>query len=128
MSHFAKVQNGIVVAVIVAEQEFIGSGAVGDPADWLQTSYNTAGGLHRGPDGEPDGGVALRKNYAGVGFTYDAERDAFIPPKPFASWVLDEQTCLWNPPLAMPLDGKPYHWDELTGGWVELTPPPGETA
>jgi hypothetical protein len=76
MSHFAKVENGIVIQVIVAEQNFINTGAVGDPATWIQTSYNTHGGSH--PQDKP-----LRKNYAGVGYTYDLERDAFIPPKPF---------------------------------------------
>ena len=91
MSHFAKVVNGKVTQVIVAEQDFINSGAVGDPSLWVQTSYNTHGGLH--PEGRP-----LRKNYAGIGFTYDAQRDAFIPPKPETDGRLfefDENTCLW---------------------------------
>ena len=92
MSHFAKVENGIVTQVIVAEQDFINSGAVGNPSDWVQTSYNTYGGVHR------NGGVALRKNYAGVGYTYDATRDAFIPPKPADNATLNEDTCLWEVP------------------------------
>ena len=114
MSHFAKVENGIVTQVIVAEQDFINSGAVGDPALWVQTSYNTRGGAHS------SGGTPLRKNYAGIGYAYDATRDAFIPPKPFASWLLNEDTCLWDAPVAMPTDGKRYTWDEETTSWVEV--------
>lgn len=117
MSHFAKVQNGIVTQVIVAEQDVIDSGMFG--AGWVQTSYNTRGGQH--PEGRP-----LRKNYAGVGFTYDAQRDAFIPPKPYASWTLNEQTCLWSCPVAYPTDGAIYVWDEAVTKWVlpeNLTPP-----
>lgn len=113
MAHFAHVTNGIVDQVIVAEQDFIDSGAVGNPSEWIQTSYNTHGGQH--PEGRP-----LRKNYAGVGYTYDAVKDAFIPPKPFASWTLDDDTCLWNAPVAMPTDGKPYVWDEDTTSWKEV--------
>ena len=92
MSHFAQVENGIVTHVIVAEQDFIDSGAVGDPATWIQTSYNTYAGQH--PEGRP-----LRKNYAGIGYTYDSVRDAFIAPKPAdtdtATYILDEVTCTW---------------------------------
>ncbi|NBO27127.1 MAG: hypothetical protein EBU96_10145 [Actinobacteria bacterium] len=114
MSHFAKIENGIVTQVIVAEEDFIATGALGDPANWIQTSYNTLGGEH--PEGRP-----LRKNYAGIGYTYDATRDAFIPPQPFASWLLNEDTCLWNAPVAMPQDGKLYNWDEASTAWVEIT-------
>jgi hypothetical protein len=89
MAHFAQVENGIVVQVIVAEQDVIDSGLFG--GGWVQTSYNTHGGQH--PEGRP-----LRKNYAGIGYTYDAERDAFIPPKPEGDWVLNEETCLWEEP------------------------------
>lgn len=89
MSHFAKIENNIVVEVIVAEQEFINTGLLGDPAQWVQTSYNTYGGQHR------LGGTPLRKNYASVGYTYDSERDAFIPPKPGDNYILNEDTCLW---------------------------------
>lgn len=120
MSHFAYVQNGIVHQVIVAEQDFINSGAVGLANEWVQTSYNTHGGVHYGADGQPDGGVALRKNYAGIGYTYDKHRDAFIPPQPYFSWVLNEDACLWEPPVAMPDDGKIYQWDEATTSWVEV--------
>jgi hypothetical protein len=88
---------------------------------YKQTSYNTRGGVHYDPEtGEPseDQTKALRKNYAGIGFTYDEARDAFIPPKPFESWVLDEDTCLWEAPVAYPEDGEDYTWDEESGAWV----------
>jgi hypothetical protein len=119
MSHFAEIDdNNIVTRVIVAEQDFIDTGAVGDPSKWIQTSYNTRGGVHYGQDGNPDGGEALRKNYAGIGYTYDAGRDAFIPPKPFDSWTLDEETCYWNPPTPMPNDiTKIWTWNETTQSW-----------
>lgn len=114
MSHFAKVENGIVTQVIVAEQDVIDSGLFGDPASWVQTSYNTRGGVH------VNGGTPLRKNYAGVGYHYDSYRDAFIPQRPFKSWSLNEQTCLWEPPVPMPTDGKTYRWDEVTTSWMEV--------
>jgi len=113
MSHFAKVENGIVVQVIVAEEDFIATGALGDPANWIQTSYNTHGGKH--PEDRP-----LRKNYAGLGYAYDEQRDAFIPPQPFASWLLNEDTCLWDAPVAMPTDDKKYAWDEESVSWKEV--------
>ena len=124
MAHFAKVENGIVTQVIVAEQDFINTGAVGDPSSWVQTSYNTRGGVHYGADGQPDGGVALRKNYAGIGYTYDSERDAFYAPKPYTSWVLNETTCYWEAPTAMPDDGKRYTWNEETTSWDEVVDTP----
>jgi len=114
MAHFAKVENGIVTQVIVIDQETLNSGNWGDPSSWVQTSYNTHGGQH--PEGRP-----LRKNYAGIGYTYDTGRDAFIPPKPFASWVLNETTCQWDAPVAMPTDNKMYTWNEATTSWVEVT-------
>ena len=123
MGHFAKVLDGVVVDVIVAEPEFFETFVDTSPGAWLQTSYNTRAGVHYGADGQPDSGVALRKNYAGIGYSYDAGRDAFIPPKPFASWVLNEETCLYDPPVAMPTDGKMYNWDEETTSWVEFTLP-----
>jgi hypothetical protein len=113
MSHFAKVQDGKVVQVIVAEPEFFQTFVDTSPGEWIQTSYNTHGGQH--PEDRP-----LRKNYAGIGYTYDRERDAFIPPKPFASWVLNEDTCLWDAPVAMPDDGGAYQWDESTTSWVAV--------
>ena len=125
MAHFAQIDSDkIVTRVIVAEQDFINSGAVGDPNSWVQTSYNTRGGVHYGNDGQPDGGHALRKNYAGPGFTYDSERDAFIPPKPYASWTLDEATCWWQAPVVYPTDGQIYQWDEDAQNWAVLLPPP----
>ena len=112
MGHFAKVNNGVVEQVIVAEQEFFDTYVDSSPGTWLQTSYNTSGGKH--PEGRP-----LRKNHAGIGYTYDPARDAFIPPQPYASWTLDEETCLWQSPVAMPTDGKAYVWDEETLQWAE---------
>ena len=111
MSHFAKVENGIVTQVIVAEQDAIDSGLFG--TGWVQTSYNTRGGQH--PEGRP-----LRKNYAGIGYTYDNQRDAFIAPKPYPSWVLNEQTCLWSSPVPYPTDDKNYIWNEETMTWVQI--------
>ena len=92
------------------------------PGEWIQTSYNTRGGVHY-TEGEPsaDQTKALRKNYAGIGFAYDKQRDAFIPPKPFASWTLNEQTCLWDAPTPYPTDGKHYVWTEATTSWTEIT-------
>lgn len=116
MSHFAKVIDGIVTEVLVIDQDVIDTGAFGDPALFVQTSYNTHGGQH--PEGRP-----LRKNYAGIGYTYDAERDAFYAPQPFPSWALNEDTCLWDAPVAQPDDGKPYIWDEENLAWVEITLP-----
>jgi hypothetical protein len=113
MAHFAKVNNGIVEQVIVAEPEFFNTFVDSSPGQWIQTSYNTHGGVHT------LGGTPLRKNYAGIGYSYDAQRDAFIPPKPFASWVLNDDTCLWGAPVPMPQDGKPYQWDESSQQWVE---------
>lgn len=127
MSHFAKVENGVVTAVLVIEQYVIDGGAFGDPAQWVQTSYNTRGGIYYTPNTntpDPDQSKALRKNYAGIGYTYDAARDAFIPPQPFASWTLDEGTCYWLPPVPYPADGQDYTWDEATLAWV-LIPPQG---
>ena len=107
MSHFAHInpETSEVDQVIVAEQDFIDSGAVGNPAEWVQTSYNTHGGIHYGSDGLPDGGVPLRKNYAGIGCTYDRDRDAFIPPRPDdgAEYILNEETCLWEMPSGDPV-------------------------
>jgi len=130
MAHFARVNaQGIVTQVIVAEQDFIDG--LTDADSWVQTSYNTRGGVHYGQDGQPDGGTALRKNYAGIGFKYDGDRDAFIPPRPFASWNLVEETCWWEAPIAAPEltqeqrdAGSYYIWDEdtyqadNTQGWV----------
>ena len=115
MSHFAKVKDNIVIEVIVAEAEFFDTFVDETPGEWIQTSYNTYGGEHL------LGGTPLRKNYAGIGFTYDATKDAFIPPKEFDSWTLNESTCLWEPPSAYPSDGKDYRWNETTKAWDEIT-------
>lgn len=121
MAHYARVNaRGVVEQVIVAEQDFIDS--LPDASSWIQTSYNTYGGQHK------LGGTPLRKNFAGVGFLYDAKMDAFIPPPPYLSWILDLETCLWNPPKPYPADGnlvakdskKHYKWDESTTNWVEV--------
>ena len=120
MAHFAKVQNGIVTQVIVAEPEFFETFVDTSPGEWIQTSYNTRGGVHYKADtNEPsdDQSKALRKNYAGTGFTYDKIKDAFIPPKPYPSWTLNEETCLWNSPVPYPTDGNAYIWNEETQTW-----------
>jgi hypothetical protein len=113
MSHFAKVENGTVTQVIVIEQDVLNLGHWGDPAGWVQTSYNTHGGVHT------NGGTPLRKNFAGIGYTYDSERDAFYAPQPFASWILDEDTCVWQAPVERPTEGN-YVWDEETVAWVAV--------
>jgi hypothetical protein len=115
MSHYAKVNNSIVEQVIVAEAEFFDTFVDSSPGSWIQTSYNTRGGVHT------NGGTPLRKNFAGVGYTYDSTLDAFYAPKPYASWSLDTQTCLWNAPVAKPTDGEQYTWNETTTSW-DLVP------
>jgi hypothetical protein len=115
MSHYAKVNNGIVEQVIVAEADFFDTFVDSSPGQWIQTSYNTHGGVHSG------GGTPLRKNYAGIGYTYDATRDAFYAPQPYASWVLNDDSCIWEAPTAMPDDDNTYRWDEETTAWVEVT-------
>lgn len=116
MSHFAKINSeNIVEQVIVIEQDVLNTGHWGDPASWVQTSYNTHGGVHS------LGGTPLRKNFAGIDYTYDAGRDAFIPPKPYASWVLNESSCLWEAPTEMPVEeGKIFVWNEDTTSWIEF--------
>jgi hypothetical protein len=114
MSHFAKVENGTVTQVIVVEQDVIDTGLFGDPAAWVQTSYNTQAGVHL------LGGTPLRKNYAGIGYTYDTVRDAFYAPQPYPSWTLNETSCTWEAPVAMPVaEGKFYTWDEASTAWIE---------
>jgi hypothetical protein len=115
MAHFAKVVDGVVTQVIVAEPEFFETFVDSSPGEWIQTSYNTYGGEHK------LGGTPLRKNYAGIGFTYDRVKDAFIPPKPFASWTLNDDTCLWEAPVAMPQDGLEYEWNEATVSWEQMS-------
>jgi len=112
--HYAKIENGLVTNVLVAEAGFFDTFVDTTPGEWLQTSYNTAGGIHS------DGGTPLRKNYAGVGFTYDSARNAFIPPQPFPSWTLNETTCQWEPTVDYPDDTNMYTWNEETTNWVEV--------
>jgi len=114
MSHFAKVTDGKVTQVIVAEKEFFDTFVDSSPGTWLQTSYNTHGNQH--PEGRP-----LRGNYAGIGYTYDATNDVFYAPQPFSSWVLNNTTWLWEAPVAMPTDGKQYKWNESITNWEEVT-------
>ena len=121
MAHFAKVDSdNIVTRVIVISKENIDSGNWGSPSSWIQTSYNTHGGKHYDQEGVEDSGVALRYNYAGAGYTYDADKDAFIAPKPYPSWTLVEATCQWEAPVAYPDDDKRYTWDEDITNWVEV--------
>jgi hypothetical protein len=122
MAHFAEIdENGIVLRVLVVDnaqenngQNFLAN-TLGLGGTWVKTSYNTVGGVHN------NGGTPLRKNYAGIGYTYDSVRDAFIPPKPYASWLLNETSCLWEAPVAMPTDGARYTWNEETTSW-DLVP------
>ena len=111
MGHYAKVVNGVVTRVIVAEANFFDSFVDTSPGKWIQTSYNTHAGVHS------QGGTPLRKNFAGIGFTYDKTRDAFIPPKPYPSWLLNDDTCQWDPPVAYPEGEGLYSWNEETQSW-----------
>jgi hypothetical protein len=120
MSHYAKVLNGIVVDVIVADATFFDTFVDTSPGTWLQTSYNTHGNVHYGPDGQPDGGVAFRGNYAGIGGIYDSTYDVFYSQQPYPSWILDHANWTWEAPIPMPKDGKPYRWDETTLSWVAI--------
>jgi hypothetical protein len=114
MSHFAKVCDGKVTQVIVAEKEFFDTFVDSSPGTWLQTSYNTHGNQH--PEGRP-----LRGNYAGIGYTYDSTNDVFYAPQPFPSWILNNTTWLWEAPVAYPTDGKNYKWNESITNWEEVT-------
>jgi hypothetical protein len=122
MAHFAEIdENGVVLRVLVVDnaqendgQNFLAN-TLGLGGTWVKTSYNTSGGVHS------SGGTPLRKNYAGIGYTYDSVRDAFIPPKPYASWTLNETSCLWEAPVAMPTDGARYTWNEETTSWDLVT-------
>ena len=127
MAHFAKVENGIVTQVIVAEQDFIDS--LPDSEQWVQTSYSMSGGVYYNqPSNTPaedqsviQGDPArMRKNYAGIGYTYDLQRDAFIPPQPYPSWTLNEETCLWDSPVPYPTDGERYIWNEEKQTWDSI--------
>ena len=122
MAHYAKIdKNNIVIKVLVIDEETVNSGDFGDPLSWIQTSYNTHGGQHS------LGGTPFRKNYAGEGMIYDKTRDAFIDTQPYPSWILDEDTCQWNAPVAYPTGHDPagpgYEWDEATTSWKEDNTP-----
>ena len=121
MGHFAKIVDGTVVSVIVAEPEFFDTFVDSSPGTWLQTSYNTRGGVHYAPDSDtPDGGVALRGNYAGIGYTYDQVNDVFYAPQPYPSWTISAPTWEWQAPVPYPATGGPYQWDEATQTWVAV--------
>ena len=113
MGHFAKVVDGKVTQVIVAEPEFFDTFVDSSPGAWIQTSYNTQANKHT------QGGTPLRGNYAGIGYTYDATNDVFYAPQPYASWTLNSDWT-WEAPTSMPTDGKMYKWDEPTLAWVEV--------
>jgi hypothetical protein len=125
MAHFAKVENGIVTDVIVADQDFINTGALGDPVNFVQTSYNTRGGIHYVPNSNPpepseDQSKSLNKNYAGIGYSWDGI--GFAAPQPYPSWTLNPDTYLWEAPVPYPTDGGTYTWDEATQSWVLVDP------
>jgi hypothetical protein len=124
MAHFAKIENGTVTQVNVIDEDYFAENReTRYTGTWVQTSYNTRGGVHYNPEtNEPstDQTKALRKNYAGIGYTYDEARDAFIPPKPFNSWLLNEDTCQWDAPVAYPTDDKFYTWNEDNQEWTEV--------
>lgn len=123
MSYYAKIENGIVVQVNVIEDDFFINNPERYTGTWIKTCYDTRGGIHyNSENNQPssDQSKALRKNAAGVGYSYDEKLDAFIPPKPFESWSLNEETCLWEAPIAYPTDNKMYRWNETTQEWIEL--------
>ena len=113
MAHYAKIENGIVTQVNVVEDDFLQENPDRYAGLWVKTSYNTQGGVHL------LGGTPLRKNFAGIGFTYDQERDAFIAPKPFTKWILNEDTCQWEAPIPYPTDGLIYVWNDNQEEWEE---------
>ena len=120
MAHFAKVLDGKVINIIVAEQDYIDNMIDTSAGKWIQTSYNTHGGIHYEPNSQTpreDQSSALRYNYAGIGYLYDAEADAFYEPQPYPSWVLNTSTYMWNAPVTYPTDNKKYNWNEETTSW-----------
>jgi hypothetical protein len=125
MGHYAKVLNTIVSEVIVADADFFTTFVDTSPGAWIQTSYNTRGGIHyipnsNPPEPSPDQSHALRANYAGIGYTYDQANDVFYAPQPYPSWTISAPTWIWQPPVPYPTDGKMYTWDEATLSWVEV--------
>jgi hypothetical protein len=128
MGHYAKVLDGQVTQVIVADADFFTTFVDSSPGAWIQTSYNTRGGIHYVPDSNPpepsaDQSKALRANYAGIGYTYDQVNDVFYAPRPYPSWTISAPTWIWQAPVPYPTDGKMYTWDEATTSWVEVTTP-----
>ncbi len=115
MAHWAKIENGIVTQVNVVEDDFIQANPDRYTGQWVKTSYNTQGGIHQ------LGGTPLRKNYAGIGYIYDEARDAFYEPQPFLSWILNEESCIWEAPIPYPNDDKIYEWNEEKQQWKEIT-------
>jgi hypothetical protein len=120
MGHYAKVVNDTVERVIVAKKEFFDTFKDSSPGQWIKTSYNTHGNIHYGADGEPDGGTAIRGNYAGAGYIYNREHDVFYPPQPHPSWSLNTSTWTWQAPLPYPNDEEKYIWNESTLQWVRI--------
>lgn len=133
MGHYAKVNNGIVEQVIVAEPEFFNSFIDSKPGKWIKTSYNMLGGIYYDPEtGQPHSNqeemIAAdegrqRKNYAGIGGLYDEQRNAFMPKQPFPSWILNESSCLWESPVPHPNDGLQYMWNEEDNVWEQISEP-----
>ena len=121
MGHYAKVLNGKVINVIVAKADFFDTFVDTSAGQWIKTSYNTKGGVHfDGKTGEPDNGIPLRGNYAGIGYIYDAINDVFYSPQPYASWTLNKTTWLWESPIPYPADVKAYKWDEANKTWIVI--------
>ena len=123
MSHYAKVVNGTVHQVIVAEAEFFNTFVDTSPGEWIQTSYNTRGNVHYAPNSNtPDGGTPIRGNYAGIGYVYDRTHDVFYPPQPYPSWTISAETnWTWTAPTPMPTDGHRYNWNEATQSWDQVS-------
>jgi hypothetical protein len=121
MSHYANILDGLVTQVIVADQDFINSGIMGDPTTWIQTSYNTRGNVHYDPvTNLPDGGTPLRGNYAGPGYIYDKTHDVFYTQSPHPNWILNTTTWTWDPPIPCPSDGNSYVWSDSSSSWVRI--------
>ena len=121
MSHYAKVLDGKVIQVITAEADFFKDFTDSSPGQWIQTSFNTKGGVHYDSQNKPDGGVAIRANFAGIGYTYDSENDVFYASQPFPSWTISAPNWTWQAPVPYPNDGKNYYWDEPTKSWILAT-------
>ena len=123
MAHYAKVVNGIVEKVIVAEAEFFDTFVDDTPGKWIQTSYNTRGGVHYEPNSytpSSDQSKALRKNFAGTNWIYDEDKDMFSPPQPYPSWIIDDSTGFWTAPTPQPDDVNKYEWNESTKSWIQI--------